>query len=286
MSKVQGLLFGLATVVLVAAATYAFATRSWLLPMNSDRVGIDTAIGWSLLVTGIVFIGTNLLLAFFAWRYQDAPGAKAAYWHDDPKLELTWTIVTALILIAFLVNALNLWANVTAPAPADAMVIEVTGQQFAWNVRYPGKDGVFGRTDAKLVEPDEANFIGRDKTDPAGKDDIVTQGHILLAAGKPVRVMIRSLDVVHSFFLPHLRVKQDAMPGMTVETWFVPQKPGWFEIACAQHCGLGHYKMRGSGYVLSPEQLTTALASQQAFDSTIDALEKEHEKTLAQQVQP
>jgi cytochrome c oxidase subunit 2 len=253
MSKLQGLLFGLATVVLVVLATYFFVARTWILPLNSDRVGIDVALGWSLLVTGIVFIGTNLLLAYFTWRYQDAPGAKAAYWHDNPKLELSWTLITALILIVFLVNALNLWASITGPAPKDAVDIEVTAQQFKWNVRYPGKDKVFGRTDPHLV--DAPNYIGLDRTDANAKDDIVGPQNILvLPEGKPVRILLRSLDVIHSFFLPSFRVKQDAMPGMTVETWFVPQKAGNFEIACAQHCGLGHYTMRGEVRVVPAAQ--------------------------------
>src|SRR5260221_13444905 len=137
MSKLQGLLFGLATVVLVVLATYFFVARTWILPLNSDRVGIDVALGWSLLVTGIVFIGTNLLLAYFAWRYQDAPGAKAAYWHDNPKLELSWTLITAAILCGFLVNVLNLWPTINGPPPSDAVAIEISAQLFKWHVGYP-----------------------------------------------------------------------------------------------------------------------------------------------------
>jgi cytochrome c oxidase subunit II len=269
MSKLQGLLFGLATVVLVVVSSYLFIARDWLVPMNSNRVGIDAAIKISLLVTGIVFIGTNLLLAYFSWRYQDAPGATAAYWHDNPKLELTWTLVTAGILIVFLVNALSLWGTVTAAAPADAEVLEVTAQQFAWNVRYPGKDGVFGRTNPQFVDTDMGNFIGRDKTDPAAQDDIVTQNTVLLPAGKPVSVRLRSMDVIHSFFLPNFRVKQDAMPGMTVETWFTPTKPGDYELGCAEHCGLGHYKMQGLVFVLPPDKYAAAVASQDAFDAAV-----------------
>ncbi len=248
MSKLQGLLFALATVILVIVSTYLFVVRDWLPPLHSDRGGIDTAIGWSLLVTGLVFILTNLLLAYFSWRYQDRPGAQAAYWHDNPKLEISWTAITAVILIIFLVNALSLWKNITAAEalPADAVTVEVTAQQFAWNIRYPGKDGVFGRTSAKLVSTEDLNFIGRDPSDPAGADDIVgPQNTLVLPEGRTVRVVIRSLDVIHSFFLPYFRVKQDAMPGMTVETRFVPTKVSETEIACAEHCGLGHYRMRG-----------------------------------------
>jgi cytochrome c oxidase subunit 2 len=251
MSKLQGLLFGLATLVLVGVATFLFATRDWLPPLVSNRGGIDTAVAWTLLATGIVFILTNVLLGWFAFRYQDAEGAKAAYWHENTKLEWTWTLVTAAIMSVFLFNALALWAQVTSPAPADAFVVEVTGQQFAWNVRYPGPDGIFGRTDAKLVDPAALNFIGLDRTDPNATDDLVVpQNQLYLPAGRPVRVRIRSLDVIHSFFLPNFRVKQDAMPGMTVETWFIPEKTGDFEIACAEHCGLGHYRMRGQLHVV------------------------------------
>jgi cytochrome c oxidase subunit II len=254
MSKLPGLFFGLATVVLVAVATYMF-TKPWLPPLKSDRVGIDDAIWMSLVVTGAVFIVTNLTLAWFGFRYQDRPGARSAYWHDDPRLEWGWTLVTAVILFVFLFKALNLWASVTRAAPPDAFVVEVTAQQFAWNVRYPGPDGVFGKTDYKLVNPQNFNFIGLDKDDPAAKDDLVLQNQLFLPEGRPVRVRLRSLDVIHSFFLPNFRVKQDAMPGMTVETWFIPKESGTYEIACAQHCGLGHYRMRGQVTVVPPGEL-------------------------------
>jgi len=263
MSKVQGLFFGLATVVLVAAATFFFVTRDWLPPLKSDRLAIDHAIWATLAVTGVVFIATNLLLAWFGWQYADRPGAPApAYWHDNPRLEWTWTLVTAGIMFVFLFNALGLWAQITRTPPADALVIEVTGQQFAWNARYPGKDGVFGKTDARLVDPGAFNFIGIDKSDPNAADDIVLpQNQLYLPLGRPVRIEVRSLDVIHSFFLPNFRVKQDAMPGMTVETWFTPTKTGDFEIACAQHCGLGHYRMRGQVHVVEAADFDKAVAA-------------------------
>jgi cytochrome c oxidase subunit 2 len=259
MSRLQGLLFGLATVALVVLSTFYF-TRTWLPPLNSDRGGIDSAIGITLLVTGAVFIGTNLLLAWFGYRYQDQPGAQAAYWHDNPRLEWTWTLVTAGIMAVFLFNALDLWAKIQQKPPAGALVVEVTAQQFAWNVRYPGPDGAFGRTDPSFVDPDSSNFIGLDKSDPASKDDIVLQNQLYLPAGRPVVVRVRSMDVIHSLFLPEFRVKQDAMPGMMIDTWFVPRDPGDFEIACAEHCGLGHYRMRGKLHVVPEAALQEALA--------------------------
>jgi cytochrome c oxidase subunit 2 len=260
MARVQGLLFGLATLVLVVVSTFLF-TKDWLPPLKSDRLGIDQAIALTLLVTGLVFIATNLLLGFFAWKYQDKPGAQAAYWHDSAKLEWTWTLVTAAIMFMFLFNALGLWAQVQKAAPADAMLVEVTGMQFAWNVRLPGPDGVFGRTDPKLVDPGALNFIGLDKSDPNAADDVILpQNQLYLAEGRPVRLRIKSNDVIHSFFLPNFRVKQDAMPGMAVETWFVPKAKGDYEIACAEHCGLGHYRMRGEVHVVAAADFDQAVA--------------------------
>jgi cytochrome c oxidase subunit II len=257
MAKLQGLLFGLATLVLVVVATFYF-TKTWLPPLKSDRIAIDHALAITLAVTGLVFIITNLMLAWFGYAYQDGPGAKAAYWHDSPRLEMTWTLVTAAILAVFLFNALSLWAKVTAPPPADAVLIEVTGQQFAWNVRYPGKDGVLGKTDHLQASQD--NPIGLVKDDPASKDDLLLLNQIYLPKDKPVRVQVRSMDVIHSFFLPNFRVKQDAMPGMTIDIWFTPTELGDFEIACAEHCGLGHYRMRGAVHVVPAADLEKTVA--------------------------
>jgi cytochrome c oxidase subunit II len=261
MSRLQGLLFALATLALVVLATFYF-TQPWMPPLKSDRLAIDQAIGGTLLLTGVVFIITNLMLAWFSFRYQDREGAKATYWHDNPRLEWTWTLATAAILFVVLFNALGLWAQMNENAPADAMLVEVTGQQFAWNVRYPGKDGILGRTEPKLAT--QENPLGIDRNDPAAKDDILLLNQLYLPQGRAVRVHIRSMDVIHSFFLPNFRVKQDAMPGMTVQTWFVPQevtdpqKP--LEIACAEHCGLGHYRMRGQVHVVPAAEFEAALA--------------------------
>jgi cytochrome c oxidase subunit 2 len=261
MAKLQGLLFGLATVVLVVVSVFYF-TKGWMPPLHSDRGAIDRGIVVSLAVTGIVFVLTNLLLAWVSFRYQDRPGAVASYWHDHAGLEWSWTGVTALILFFFLFGALRLWGQiVNTPPPADALLIEVTGQQFAWNVRYPGPDNALGRTDARQASQD--NPIGLDRSDPAAADDVLLLNQLYLPQGRAVNVQLRSMDVLHSFFLPHFRVKQDAVPGMTVRTWFVPTDAGDFEIACAEHCGLGHYRMRGQVHVVPAAELDQALAAAQ-----------------------
>jgi cytochrome c oxidase subunit 2 len=259
MAKVQGLLFGLATVVLVVASTYFF-TKDWMPPLKGDRVAIDHGIAVSLAVTGVVFILTNVLLAWVSYRYADRPGAVASYWHDHAGLEWSWTGVTAIILFLFLFGALRLWGQiVNTPAPADALLVEVTGQQFAWNVRYPGPDGTLGRTDHRQAS--QENPTGVDKADPASADDVLLLNQLYLPQGRAVTLQIRSMDVLHSLFLPNFRVKQDAVPGMTIRTWFVPRDTGQFEIACAEHCGLGHYRMRGQVHVVPAAEFDQALAA-------------------------
>jgi len=258
MKGLQGLMFALATVVLVVLATYFFMD-DWLPPLVSDRGAIDSALWVSLVVTGVVFIITNLMLAWFTWRYRDQEGAKAEYWHDNTKLEWTWTLVTAAIMAVFAFNALSLWAEVQSGAPADAMVVEVTGQQFRWVVRYPGADGEFGPVDVSLIDVDSENYIGVDRSHPAGADDIMAVNELYLVKDRPIKVRLRSTDVIHSFFLPNFRVKQDTMPGLTVETWFVQKQTGDFEIACAEHCGLGHYRMRGFVYVVEPDEFAASI---------------------------
>jgi cytochrome c oxidase subunit 2 len=161
-----------------------------------------------------------------------------------------------------MINALGLWAEVNKDAPADAMLVEVTGQQFAWNVRYPGRDGMLGRTDHKLAS--QENPTGIDPADPAAGDDLRLLNNIVFVKDRPVRVQIRSMDVLHSFFLPNFRVKQDAVPGMTIQVWFTPReltdpaRP--VEIACAEHCGLGHYRMRGMVHVVEPADFDAKVA--------------------------
>jgi cytochrome c oxidase subunit 2 len=129
------------------------------------------------------------------------------------------------------------------PPPSESVVVRVVGEQFAWNMQYPGPDGKFGRTDIKLVAPD--NPLGLDRSDPAAKDDVTTINQLNLPVGKPIILHLSSKDVIHSFSLPQMRVKQDAVPGMSIPLWFTATETGDWEINCSQLCGLGHYRMRG-----------------------------------------
>lgn len=237
--------FALLTTVFVAWSAYALSTAH-LPPLATDRGLIDTAISLNLVISGVVFIGAHLALVIALVRRP----REARIPHENVGVEVLWTTLTALVLVALLANSEadarvlgREKAKVTGETP---LVVEVVAQQFAWNFRLPGEDGIFGRTDPRLVDQAELNFIGLDKKDPATEDDIVLpQGLLILPVGREVRVRLRSMDVIHSFFVASFRVKRDAMPGLVGEFSFTPTVTGSFELACAEHCGLGHYRMRG-----------------------------------------
>jgi cytochrome c oxidase subunit II len=151
-------------------------------------------------------------------------------------------VVEAILLIFFAIPA---WAKRVSnfPPESSATVVRVVGEQFAWNVHYPGPDGRFGRTDISLMAAD--NPLGLDRSDPAAKDDVTTINQLTLPVDKPVLVHLSTKDVIHSFGLYEMRVKQDAVPGLEIPVWFIPNRIGDYEITCSQLCGLGHYRMRG-----------------------------------------
>ncbi len=150
-------------------------------------------------------------------------------------------------------QALPAWSQRMAPPPAGVSPVEVrvTGEQFAWNIHYPGPDGVFGRTDNTLISA--SNPVGIDRDQPAAKDDIGLLNILTLPVDRTIVIQLASRDVVHSFTLNEMRVKQDAVPGMTTRTWFTPTQTGDWEIACSQLCGLGHYRMRGELHVVTAD---------------------------------
>jgi len=183
-------------------------------------------------------------------------------------------VAEAVLLIGF---SVPLWANRVdrVPPDKDAFVVEVTAEQFAWNIHYPGPDGSFGKTDIAKIDV-ESNPLGLDREDPAGKDDVTTVNQLHLPKGKPVVIKLRSKDVIHCFNIPEFRIKQDVVPGLTIPVWFEPTlttaemraklgKPEFqYEIACAQLCGLGHYRMRGFVTIHSQEEFQTWMDAEEA----------------------
>ena len=220
---------------------------------------IDGLIGWTHIFMLILFVGWGGFFVYCLIRYRRSRQPVANYTgvrsHASNYAEVFVAVVEAVLLVGF---SIPLWAARVdhRPSESEALLVEVTGEQFAWNVHYAGPDGKFGRTDIKLLDL-QSNPLGLDRDDPAAKDDVTTLNQLYLPVNKPIIVRLRSKDVIHSFGVPEFRVKQDAVPGLTIPIWFVPtvttaemrtrtgNSEFQYEIACAQLCGLGHAKMRG-----------------------------------------
>jgi cytochrome c oxidase subunit 2 len=250
-------------------STYFFLAKTWWLPVGVSAAApaIDHQFSRTFISMGIVFVLAQCVLGYFVWRYRDRGGAgKVVYSHGNTKLEILWTALTAVLFIGLNLTGSSIWAAERfAPAKAGSVPVEVTGMQFAWFFRYPGLDGKFGKTDPKLIDPSAGNesAIGLDTSDPAAKDDVVT-GTMYLPVNREVDLTLRAVDVIHSFFVPAMRFKQDAVPGLAIHMHFTPTQTGDYEIACAELCGLGHYKMHGMLKVVSQEDFDKWLAAREA----------------------
>jgi len=215
---------------------------------------------WLMLV---LFVGWGAFFIFALIRFRKGANPKASYVGAKGKLAKSTEVAVALIEVILLVfYAIPAWAKrvTNFPGGNDAVIVRVVGEQFAWNIQYPGKDGKFGRTDPTLVSAD--NPLGLDRRDPDAKDDIVSINNLNLPINRPVLVHLTSKDVIHSFGVYELRVKQDAVPGLEMPVWFVPTREGQWDIACSQLCGLGHYRMRGFVNVQSAAEYDKWMAEQ------------------------
>ncbi len=248
-----------------------------LFPQGSASVEgekIDTMLLITIAITGIVFVITQVLLFWFSFKYQEKEGQKAFYFPHNTKLELIWTTVPAIFLTVLVVFGLKYWFKITGDPPKEAMVVEVTGHQFAWEFRYPGVDKVLGKKSYKLTTA--KNNLGVNFDDPASWDDIHVTATMHLPVGVPIKMVINSQDVIHDVGLPHFRLKMDAVPGIPTTQWFTPKittadmrkklaNPEFnFEIACDQLCGASHYAMRGVIIVETMEEYKKWLAEQKS----------------------
>lgn len=235
---------------------FAFGSRRWLPELASRHgAGIDAMLNYLMTTTGTLLLIGHLLLAFFVFKF--ARSGPISHRLSSARIERGWGLALGLVIAVVaeggvLAIGLPVFHEYFIADPETTPIeIEITGEQFAWNVRYPGPDGVFGRTDSALIGV--TNPLGIDPTDPAGEDDLLELNNIYVVVDQPVRLTLRSKDVIHSLFLPHFRVKQDAVPGMKVPIWFVPTLEGRYEIACAELCGLAHYRMQGFIHVLTAD---------------------------------
>ncbi|MET6999544.1 cytochrome c oxidase subunit II [Chitinophaga defluvii] len=237
--------------------------------------GIDTLIYVTLAITGIVFVITQILLFWFAYKYQEREGQKAFYFPHNNKLEVIWTVIPAIALTILVAFGLKHWFQITSEAPKDAAIVEITGKQFNWMIRYAGKDGLLGRKDFKKIDAAGSNPLGQDWEDQLNKDDIMSS-EMHLVVNKPVKLIIGSQDVIHDVGLPHFRLKMDAVPGIPTTLWFTPkyttkqmkEKTGnpdfVYEISCDQMCGSGHYSMRAVIVVETQEEFDAWAAKQKS----------------------
>ncbi|HSA58154.1 MAG TPA: cytochrome c oxidase subunit II [bacterium] len=238
----------------------------WWLPPDVSAHGaiIDQIILIMHVFMVALFVGWGLFFVYCLVRFRQRPGHKAR--HEIPHsklpkfLEIGVVIFEAFILVGLSYPA---WSKLRTAFPPreSATNIRIVAQQFGWNIHYPGKDGVFGRTDPKLVS--DSNTIGLDLNDPNAKDDITTLGQLHFPVDKPVIANLTSKDVIHSLFIPVLRVKHDAIPGMNVPIWWEAKQTGQFEIACAQLCGNGHTTMRGFVSIDTPEEYAAWMAEKE-----------------------
>ena len=255
-------------VVMASVTVGIFVLRIWWLPEQVSAHGgaIDQQLILTLTIAGIVFFLAQVALSYVLWRFRARGDKRASYWHENSTLELTWTLATAALFVGLGVLGNRVWANyLFSQEVPDVTTVEVTGQQFAWNIRYPGVDNTFGRTDPALINDAQANYLGIDSKDKASRDDVMTQNIMAVPVNRPIRVILRSKDVTHSFHVPQLRVKQDAVPGMAIRVHFTALRTGEYEIACAELCGMQHYKMRGRLLVMEDADFRTWLKARIEF---------------------
>ncbi len=223
---------------------------------------LNAVVHWLML---ILFVIWGVLFAYMLWRFRASKQPKALYHgthsHLSTYAEAGVAVVEVILLVGFSIPLWYRWTQRPAP-DKNPLEVRVVAEQFAWNIHYPGPDGVFGRTAATLVSA--SNPVGIDRDDAAARDDIGLLNILTLPLGRTIVVQLSSRDVVHSFTLNEMRVKQDAVPGMTARVWFTPTQPGNWEIACSQLCGSGHYRMRGEYHVVSDTEWDLWLASELA----------------------
>jgi cytochrome c oxidase subunit II len=215
----------------------------------------DDLFWFSMGILTIPFLVVNFLLFYFSWKYQYKAGQKATFYPENHRLELIWTVIPAIVMALLVFTGWRAWSDITSDAPKDAEVFEIMGKQFGWYIRYPGVDNnKLGNYNYRLI--DAQNEMGIDLSDENAFDDFISTSELHIPANKPVLLKIRARDVLHSVFIPHMRVKMDAVPGMPTKFWFVADKttaemksetgnPDFdYEIACTEVCGRGHFAMK------------------------------------------
>lgn len=251
--------------VVIAVGSVLFHVFSpwWWTPIASNWGYIDNTITLTFWITGAVFVAVVLFMAYCIYRFHHTEDRQAAYEPENKRLELWLTVATGIGVAAMLAPGLFVWGQYVT-VPEDATELEVVGQQWQWSYRLPGKDNKLGTSYTSLISSE--NPLGVNPNDPAGKDDVIVEGgEVQVPIGKPVRVLMRSMDVLHNFYVPELRSKMDMIPGTVTYFWFTPTRNGVFDVLCAELCGVGHHVMRGKITVASETDYQAWLEQQRTF---------------------
>jgi cytochrome c oxidase subunit 2 len=249
--------------VAVGTVVFHFASPWWWTPIASNWGYIDDTIIITFWITGAVFVAIMAFMIYCVYRFRYQEGRRAEYEPENAKLEWWLTIVTSVGVAGMLIPGLFVW-NQFVSVPEGAAEVEVLGAQWQWSFRYPGKDGVMGTSNVRLISDD--NPFGLDPNDPNGRDDILVDGEDLhLPLGDPVKMLLRSIDVLHDFYVPQFRAKMDMVPGTVTYFWLTPTRSGTFDILCFELCGVGHYTMRGKVVVEEKAAFEAWLGEQETF---------------------
>jgi len=252
--------------LVVGSVLFHFLSPWYLTPIASNWDFIDDTLTITFIVCGFVFVAINLFMAYCVYRYRYRKDRRAAYEPENKRLEWWLTAFTTVGVVAMLAPGLFVWAKYVE-VPEDAHLVEAVGKQWSWSYRYPGEDGILGTVDIRHV--DAQNSFGMNPDDPNGQDDVlVTGSEIHLPLGSPVKLLLRSKDVLHDFYVPQIRAKMDLVPGMITYFWFTPTRAGRYDVLCAELCGSGHYNMRSFMVLEEEEDFKAWLATQPTFADT------------------
>src|SRR5687767_3441184 len=273
MGRVLAVIIWIITILSVAL----FLNRKWWFPegISEHTPAYDRQFLITILVVGISFVAAQVALGWAIWKFRDTgkPGDRAVYSHGSNRLEVLWTVITAVIFITLAVMGQSVWASLRLnDAPPGSYSVEVVAQQFQWNFHYAGKDNKLGRTHPSLIDDGTLNFVGLDPEDAASADDAVTST-LAIPVNRPVELRLRSKDVIHNFWVPQLRFKQDLVPGMEIKVHFTANKVGKYELACAELCGQLHFKMKSYMLVVPEEEIQMLQAMpQEQFQARMQEL--------------
>jgi len=253
--------------VIVGSVLFHIFTPWYWTDIASNWGAMDDTITLTFWVGGGVFVAVCLFMIYCVFKFSYKEGRKAEYKPEDKKLEKILTLATTLGVVALLAPGLIIW-NQYVNVPKNALEIDVMAWQWGWQYRLPGEDGKLGAT--KVVNINDNNPFGIIPEDPSGKDDILIQSDAIhLENNKPVKILLRSVDVLHNWYVPQFRAKMDAVPGVITYYWFEPNKVGDYEVLCAEYCGVGHYAMRGRVLVKNEEDYENWIQEQEIFSDLI-----------------